>query len=69
MKLFLEKMKYKKMLRDELKVSYGMKHSQAKKAIRESTINDALNAFPEVLMHDSVEDTARIVYLQNFETR
>lgn len=67
MKLFFEKLRYKKMLRDELKVSYGMKHAQAKRAIRNSTISEALNAFPDVLMHDSIEDTARIVYLQYFK--
>jgi len=67
-KLFFENLQYKKMLRDELKVSYGMKHTQAKNAIRESTISEALDAFPDVLMHDSIEDTARIVYLQYFET-
>lgn len=66
MKLFFQKMHYKKMVRDVLKVTYGMKHGQAKNAIRQSTINEALNAYPEIQMHDSVEDTARIVYLQYF---
>ena len=68
MKLFFEKLKYKKMLKDELKVSYGMKNAQAKRAIRKSTISKALDAFPDVLMHDSIEDTARTVYLQHFNT-
>lgn len=59
-------MKYKRMLKDVLRVTYGMYPAQAKEAIRNSTISEALNAFPDVLMHDSVENTARIVYLKYF---
>ncbi len=66
MRLFFEKMRYKKMLRDVLKVTYGMTHMQAKSAVRKSTVNVALKVYPEILMHDAVEDTARIVYLQYF---
>lgn len=66
MRLFFEKMRYKKMLRDVLKVTYGMTHGQARNAIRRSTINEALNAYPDIQLHDSIEDTARLVYMQSF---
>lgn len=66
MRLFFEKMKYKKMLRDVLKVTYGMTHGQAKEAIRKSTISKVLDKYPKIQMHDSIEDTARLVYMQSF---
>lgn len=66
---FLEKIRYMKMIRDVLKVTYGMTNGQAKKAIRKSTVNGTLNKYPEIQLHDSVEDTARIVYMQNFTNK
>lgn len=69
LKLVFKKMRYKKMLRDVLKVTYGMTHGQAKKAIRKSTVNGALNKYAEIQLHDSAEDTARIVYMQSFTNK
>lgn len=69
LKLGFEKMRYKKMLRDVLKVTYGMTHGQAKEAIRKSTIRKVLDKYPQIQMHDSVEDAARIVYMQSFSEK
>lgn len=62
--IWIQKVQYRSMVINELKTTYRINKTKARKAFKASTINKSLNRDPSMQIHDSVECMAKIIYEQ-----